>query len=501
MPSLAGLGRISKFFGQTVSGAAEYAAGEAISKTLDPELQLFTNSAWENNPNRPLEAGDAAEIVAEDVQLLDWGRQEALQTGVNQARFDSLRNAVLNAPGIGELMTLWRRGAITQAQFVHGLRKARLETLWDTGLESLKTARYSPAEIALGVVRSVIKDPGWMVEQLDTSGSNVQQYEPVSIDPVAEAEASGFDSERMRGLVGSIGLPMSVVMAANAYFRGILTRGAYNQAVLEGDTRPEWADSILEASRQIPSVVNFVENHLRGYSGETDMNAGAARHGMSPDDAAILFQNAGRPLAIHQITTGLARGATFNPEPGELTDPYEAASHESDIKPSYYALNIANRYTYPSAFVIRQLAQAGELTEAQTEDTLLKLGWEPGFAKQIAAAWSAGGAAASKEATAADLLTLYDGGKATEAETMTALDALGYSPAEAQRKLDLVTARRVASAKGTGITDIHGDFKKGLLSGDAAIAGIKSLGIDEATATAIAEAWNAYNVALEAENT
>src|SRR5207248_3017235 len=141
--------------------------------------------------------------------------------------------------------------------------------------------RLAPAQIALGIVRSVIRDPGLLVVSLDTSGSNVPQYEPLNLDALEEAMASGIDRERLRGMVGEIGLPMPVVRAASAVFRGILTRGAYNQAVLEGDTRPEWGDAILEEARQIPSAIDGVQARLRGWTDDAGMYAQTARHGMS----------------------------------------------------------------------------------------------------------------------------------------------------------------------------------------------------------------------------
>ena len=62
-------------------------------------------------------------------------------------------------------------------------------------------------------------------------------------------------------------------------------------------------------------------------------------------------------MNVRQITQALARGGTFNPEPGELTDPYDAAIVEGNLKPAYYDLAKANRYTLPSPFTMRSLTQ------------------------------------------------------------------------------------------------------------------------------------------------
>src|SRR5262249_12675 len=65
-----------------------------------------------------------------------------------------------------------------------------------------------------------------------------------------------------------------------------------------------------------------------------------------------------------------------------------------------------------------------------------------------------GTSAAAKEATASDLLTLWEGQKMTAAETSSALQALGYPAAEAQRKMDVVDARKVIAAEQKFITDL-----------------------------------------------
>jgi Holliday junction resolvasome RuvABC DNA-binding subunit len=87
------------------------------------------------------------------------------------------------------------------------------------------------------------------------------------------------------------------------------------------------------------------------------------------------------------------------------------------------------------------------------------------------------------------LLTLLDGGRATEPETLAALRDLGYSDADAQHKVDVVSARRVASAKGTTITDVHAKYKKQAIDAEVAISTIEQLGVPTWAATAIVHSW------------
>lgn len=496
-------GSLGKFFGRTVGEGAAYAAGVATAPTLAPALEELRQTTWNNvvtktGISKRLDAETAAAIVAEDVELTSWGTAEANHEGISADRFAALLGEALNAPGLGELYSLWRRGEIDDAGFTHGLRKAKLETRWDAPLKALKAVRYSAQEIALGVVRSVIRDPGWMVETLDTSGSNVPQYQPVDIDPVAEAAASGFTSERMRGLVGEIGLPMSAQQAASALFRGIITHGAYNQAILEGDTRPEWAPFILEQARQIASAADYVNARLRGWISDDDMYAGAARHGMSREDTQLLFLIHGRPAAPGQMATASFRGIDGPDGRPMDRDQFLKGIAESDIRPEWGEMLWESRYHYPPLFQLSRLVQGGAIDVATAVDWSHKAGLAPEVVDALERYWSKPSATTDKEATAADWLTLYDGGKATEAETLTALKDLGYPADEAQRKVQLVAARKVASAKSATATALGTDYRKGKLSADAVQAALVAMGIDAVTASAMLDMWAQY-IAAEAQ--
>jgi hypothetical protein len=381
MPSFAGLG---KFFGRTASEGAAFAAGLATAPTLAPVVRAIENETWQLHPDHPVSAGDAAEIVAENVEQEDWGATQAASQGINGDAFRALVGAVLNAPGFAQLLTLYRRGEIDQAGLEHGFRKARLETQWDGPLEALKDDRLDPAVIALGVVRGLIASPITLPKGPPTATGKVPAFPQFNVDAEAEAAASGIDLDRLSVLIGNTGRPAPVGEAARAAFRNIIDRVDFDRAISEGDVRNEWGDALFEVARQILTAHDWVELHLRGYVSEDEMYAGCALHGMSQADAFRLYQVSGRPLTVKQITTGLARGGTFEPLPGEITDPFEASVHEANIRPSFYSLAIANRYTLPSDFVIRALLKDGVITAAHGEQLLLQSGRPPDLAKIIA---------------------------------------------------------------------------------------------------------------------
>lgn len=371
-----------------------YAIGRAAGGALEPLLIDLVNAANRGavalGESRPLSLGEAAAVAAQRPTVYDRMAAEAEMRGYDATRFADTYGVLLTAPGMGELLAALRRGTISDGDFTHALRKHRLEAQWDDPLRDLRNARLEPVQIANAIHRGLIPDPGLLAVAPPTGTGNVPAYPVYDLDPLAEAKAWGVDRERLGALVGLTGLPMGPHEAAQAVFRNILTQTDFQRAVAQSNTRNEWGEAIFEQSRQIPTARDFLENALRGYRTLAAALAGAELHGMTPEHATMLYQNQGRPMNIRLITQALARGGTFQPEPGEITDPYRASIVEGNLKPGYYDLAEHLKYTMPSVFAIRALAQAGVWDEAKTEQRLLWLGWYPPDAKEVAQAWSGG---------------------------------------------------------------------------------------------------------------
>lgn len=407
--------------------AAAFAAGLAIHPTLAPLLQELSNVTWAANQSKPIDPLTAAAVAAEDVDAYDTMATEATYSGVNAARFKDLWGETLNAPGEGTLLQLLRRQAEVPIDFEHGLRKAKLEQQWDAALRNLANARLTPPQLALGIVRSVVEDPGLQVGANDTTGGVVPAYPVSSIDTLQEAGFGGIDRERLRVMVGEIGLPMSLQQAASAYFRQIIELPDFYKAVAQGDTRPAWGPFILEQARQILSANEYVQLRLRAWIDDAAFHDGAALHGMSAENADLLLKAHGRPISFHQTFIGLRRGGVFDGPTGEIDPAFLRSLQESDIRPEWYNLAWAQRYNYPTAFVLRTLTEAGDLSAADTEQILLFEGWEPKLAKQVATKWAGGGGAVTDPHVKKAQTTLFT--EAHKAYVKNGIDVAQVTPA------------------------------------------------------------------------
>lgn len=467
---LPGVGVFTKFFGRTVSEASGVAAGLAVSETLQPVLQQLVNESWKLNAYRPLKPEEAAAIAAEDPTELAWARGEAELSGTDTARFNLLYAESQEAPGIEQLYSLWRRNLITSTDFEHGLRKAKYEARWTKPLEDAKNVLLSSEELAM------MQQQGFVPESRANSEGLLQ----------------GVTNERQQLRFEASGLPPGIIEALRMWRRGIIDKPTFAQIVREGHTKTKYTAALEQLKEEVLSANDYVTHTLRGWSDTQHMYAGGELTGHTNADMDILFENHGRPLSWHQVFIGLRRGGTYNGPTAAIDPAFLHALRQSDIRPEWYNLAWAQRYTYPAAFVLRALTQSGDISQAEANDILLFEGWEPQLAKTVSAKWASGSAAAAKAATVTDLLSLYDGGKADESSTRNAIVALGYSTAEAQQKLDTIDAKRVSGAKSSAIGDLHTKYKKGELPDANVISALHGLGVHEWAAPLIVAAWREF---------
>ena len=381
-------------FGSTPGLIVAAGVGAAASVALEPAFELPKQQAWEANPNRILDPGLLARLVAQGGVEVQAATDEAQRDGYGEDKLAALIYLAQTTPAVAEAMTLWRRGLISDELWQHALVKAGLDTRYVAGLSALKESEpLDPAVIATAIQRGIIEDPGFLPVKPPSVGGKVLPFPVAQIDALAEAAQSGVSRERLFAETAIVGLPASPDLAARMTFRQIIERADFDRAVSEGNTRNEWRDALFEGFREILTAREYAELELRGFLTADERRAATAKHGMSGADSDLLYDVLGRAIATHAVTTGLARGGKYPSTYDDVPEPYRSAIERSNIRPEWAGLAYANRYSYPSAFVIRALLTDGVLSAEQGKQVFLDLGWRPDLAEQVATAYagSAGG--------------------------------------------------------------------------------------------------------------
>lgn len=489
MPKLPGLKNSSKLFGGAVSNAAGFAAGVAVGPALAPEVESLRQQAWKRHAVRLPDVGTLANGVAQGQIDSDTAHRWANLHGFSDAAFDALVDVANTGPGVPVAFDLWRRGVIQEPGFRRAAHRQGLEQEWIDDLVKLKLEVLDPGEIAAAIHRGLIPDPGLLRGEQPKPPFNVEAYPVYNLDALHEALANGYDHDHLGVLVGLQGLPMGTHEAAEAYFKGIITHGDYIRAFNESNSRNEWAGAVLENARQIPTARDFFENALRGHHPLEWAQEQAKRHGMSDDDSLVFWQNQGRAMNLHQISQALAYGASYNPTPTDIQDPYVAAVKLGPLRPEYEELAEALKYNLPSAFYFKALQTGGVISQPEADTWYRRMGWPPELAEQVSKAFDGAQGGAAKTLTVAEIQALYESGRWSQAEAVAKLEALDYSPADAQLKLDVLGARMVVSQIDKAVTAGHKAFLGGVLQPDEALAMLRQLGVQEWAAELILAAW------------
>jgi hypothetical protein len=423
------------------------AVGGAAGAAFEPKLEIPKQSAWANNPQRLPDVGLIAALVAGGKVSMASGEDMAARLGFDKGPFHSLTWLAQDRLNFPLMLRLWRRfgafdagdDATLSALLDETLAHEQLDWDYQPWLRRLKHAELvGLGDIATGVVRSALPAPSYVPVPAPTSGLSVPRFPQVDIDPEKLAAALGFDKQMLQLMVARSGLSLAPGLAATALFRGEINDKDFLLAIAEGDLRTEWAETLKNASRQIPTADQFVEAWLRGWLTQKEAEDGAALHGMKPAYTDLIHKVKGRPVTFHEITTGLARGGSYPSTYDDIPEPYRKSIQEADIRPEWASLHYANRYLYPSAFVLRSLAQQGDLGGQQAvEQVLLEIGWKPSFATQVSTAWTTqGGAAVDPHVKKAQSSLFTEAHKAyvkvglSQAQVEPALVALAVPPAD-----------------------------------------------------------------------
>lgn len=471
--------------------ALAFGLGLALANVLEPTAVDLRQQAWTKTGGgiKAVEAVLLSQGVAQGQVDLDAAKRWALEQGFGDDQFAAMVDIANVGAPLGMAFEAWRRGKLDDDQFDTTLRRAAIEEQWWPALKALKDNFLEPTEIAKAIHRGIMKADGLLVASPSATPGEVPAVPPSPLDPIKEAAAAGIDAERLRILVGNTGLPPGPVQGMQLVNRGLITDDDFSRLVGESNLRNEWGAKLLELRRRLLTPHDYVEARVRAWIDDDAMHAGAALSGMESGDADLLFKIMGRPLSWHQVWIGLARGGEYNHTPAAIDPAFLKSLEESNIRPEWYGLAWAQRYSYPSAFVLRSMAQAGELTQAEVETILLYEGWEPTLAKKVSTRWAGTGSGGGKQATVSQLETEYEAGYLTEAQFRAALAQLDYAKPAQDHIVALGDARRAKKYREQIVTAVGKAYTTFAIGDAQAQAELGNVSVTGQPAAELLELW------------
>ena len=469
---------IGKWFGNAISEATAFAAGIAIGPVLGPPVQALKNATWAAYPDMPVPAELAALGVAQGQIDPTAAGTWAEHQGFGPTQFAAMVNQANVGPQLGYAYEAWRRGLLTDDEFTTALKRTGLEDQWNDAMTGLRDVLLSSAELAM------LQQQGFLT----------------SDQANAEGALQGVTNDRQQLRFDAAGLPPGIETALQMLRRGIIDTDTFAQIVREGHTKTKYTDELEALKDQVLNHNDYVAARVRGWIDTAAMNTGGALTGYSADQMNTLFQNHGRPLSWHQVWIGLARGGKMLSPTDDLTaestgiDPaFFKSLQESDIRQEWYDLAWKSRYSYPAAFILRTLTQAGDITGDEANHILLWEGWEPTLAATVSAKWAGGTTttATQKKQTLAHLTAEYLSGALSEAALTNVLTtSLGYTAAQAADEIALANFNAAKSARTKATKNLEKRYIAAQLSAADAQAGLASIGWPQGAIDQFLASWN-----------
>lgn len=400
------------------------AFGHALGPVLTPAVQDLRNFSWSEHRVRPLSAETAAALWVEGTWDFDRANTEAAYQGVSENRLRALHDLADDPPDLATMFALWRRNLVTDGEFNTALRRLRLEPEWFEALRLTKNVLISPAQLA------AMRQQGYIERD----------------EQIAEARLQGVTAERADLMFEQAGLPPGPEALLNMLRRDIINPIEFAQGIREGNTKTKYVDEYLALERPLLTPGQIVNQRLRGWRGHAWMVERLADYGFTAEDAQDMFEGQGRPTTPRQVFIGMRRGGVYNGGTGAIDAPYLKALQESNIRPEWYNIEWARRHSLPSAFVIRGLAQSGDLEPDVTRRLLMETGWPEFLIDAVLRAWY---------------------GATTGAES-------GY----------------VKSARTAAITEIRQAYQLGTTDAGQARAWLAAVGVDAASIDGMVPIWD-----------
>lgn len=268
----------TKWLFQNVLGTAiGFGLGGALTAVLEPYFSDMAQSAWQNNPVRPLSPGELALAVLRGEVDQGEAGLEAAKSGISEPNFDTLIRNTGNPPGPADLLQLWRRGVIDDQRLEQGVRQSRIRNEWLPEIRALGIIPMSPEEALEAFLEGQV-DEATARRLYEMTGGDPEQF-TIRYNTRGQAPTPAQSIELLnRGIIPERGTGPDAT--------------SYEQSFLEGPWRNKWLESFLALREYLPpprTVVTLVRNGAITKEVATDL---LQKQGLRPELAAAYVASA-----------------------------------------------------------------------------------------------------------------------------------------------------------------------------------------------------------------
>lgn len=377
----------------------------------------------------PMPTADAADAALRGHLTIAEAQAIAEQNGLLPDQWPAYYANQGNPPAPEQLLELWRRGYIDEAQVRLGLREGRTRNEWIPQVEQL---RYEPISSADAV-------DAWLRGHIGVERAK---------DTMSE---NGLLPRDQDIALANAGNPLGLEELLEAFRRGFIDRDRFITGFRESRYRNEWADTALRLRYRPMSTADAVEAAVQGHLTIEAARDLADQNGLLAADFDALYQTAGSPLSRTEAEELYNRGEISQAE-------VEQALRESRLKDKYIESAVKLHVRLPEARQVATMVEFGAIGHAEALDLILKLGYPHAIAAAFVAEAEARATGGHRQLATTQVTGLYEQHLIGRADAERLLEQLHYTPASAGMLLQLADHARRMRILDTGLAAVRASY-------------------------------------------
>lgn len=403
---------------------------QVLSALLGPAFTELTDAVNSAAPVQPLSPADAAHAVVRSYMDQAGGQSEAARSGIDAARFAVLRDLAGVAPGPQQLAEALRRKLIAETgagadstSFEQGIRETDLLDKWTDVIKGLAMLWPSPADIIDATVKGQIPradgqatyervggDPQWFELLVNTNGNPPAPGELVSL--------------AQRGIIPWDGTGPQVT--------------SFQQGIFEGRTKDKWEPVYRHLAEYFATIGEVVELYKWGQLDVPAATSMLAQRGVSPQDAArwIAYADANaidayRGLTEQAILAELSVSYITDDQARAMLRAIHKGPAAIEQLISYGHIQRAIQSVNQAISRVGNLYQSRKITRDTATAALRQLKVDVTAIPDIVADWDAVASVNVRTLTEGQIVDAWAESVMDQAEAMTELVNIGYTPYDA----------------------------------------------------------------------
>lgn len=468
---------ISGFFAflrnRVLGNVIGFGAGAAAASAFEPALRPVAEALERQFANRKLTPAELAELVIRGARSPEQAGEEAAGWGLSSERFRELTLLAGNPPGPQELIELWRRGAIAEAEVDTGIRQGRFRTEWLEAFKAFRRVLLTPAGVAELTARGILSE-----------GEGRERAAELGLEP-----------DDFAALVEGTLRPPALGELLDLLNRGEVAEADVRSALTRAGVQERYHDPILELRRVLPPVSDLVRFAVREvYSPEI-----AARFGLEQDFPARFAQEAAR-VGLSEESARQYWAAHWDlPSPqmgfamlhrGIISQSdLELLLRALDVMPFWRERLIELAHLVPGRIDLRRMFRAGVISRQEVFQGYVRLGYTDQDAERLTEFAEKEKLEPERDLTKAEVTSLYQARALDRGEATELLELLGYDGDESDLLLDLADFRRRRTYRTAAVSVVRARFLEREIDEAQATGLLDSIGLPAEEREELLDLW------------